>query len=623
MKGRKRKLDFKFTYKMQKRLGILFAIFCIFFAGLIGRIIYIQVHSGKKYEKIVLEQQEYSSSVIPFQRGNILDSQGTALASSIDVYNVVLDCKALNASPELKDSTEDIVHKCFPEVDIDNMKTRLTKKKNSRYQVLAKKVSFEEKEAFDKLCSERKNDDTKNNECTGIWLEKEYVRQYPYGTLAASVVGITASGNQGISGLEKYYNSELNGVNGRSYGYVSGESSVKGTVVDAENGYSIKTSIDHNIQKIAEEVVKAHNDMHVDDTHKTGSLATNVIVMEPDSGKILAMVDYPGFDLNNPRDLSAYYSEDELNAMSDEDKNKIINSLWNSNCITDTFEPGSTFKPMTIAAGLDSGKLSGNETYVCSGSLKVGDYDIHCWNHNGHGTETIGDALRDSCNVSLMQIGMQIGAKDFSYYQNLFGFGQKTGIDLPGEADTSSLLYSEKDLENNVNIATNAFGQNFNVTRIQMADAFCSIINGGKLYKPYLVTDILDSNGNVVEHNDPIVMKETVSKETSDTIKGYLREVVTDGTGKAAAVEGYDIAGKTGTAEKLPRSLENYVLSFEGFAPVDNPQVMVYVTVDTVNSADQHHDSIAKDIFRDIMTQILPYLNIEKADAATGQTSPQ
>ena len=615
MANKKKKNTNRFTFKMQGRLAVVFGLTCVFFALLILRIIYIQVKSGAKYEKIVLEQQEYSSSVIPYQRGNILDSQGTALASSIDVYNIVLDCKELNKYPKLKESTEEVVSSCFPEVDMDDFNKRLKEKKNSRYQVLAKKVSYAEKEKFDKECKARKKDKTKNNEVVGIWTEKEYVRQYPYGSLAASVIGFTASGNKGLTGLELYYNDTLNGVNGRSYGFVNGSSSVKGTVVDAKSGSSIKTSIDHNIQKIVEESILQENNARVDETHKTGSLSTSVIVMDPNTGEILALADYPSFDLNNPRDLSAYYSEDELNKMSNEDKSAKLNKLWSSNVVTNTFEPGSTFKPMTVAAGLDSGKLKGDETYLCEGHLSIGGYDIHCWETKGHGQEDIKGALRDSCNVSLMYMGMQIGADTFSYYQSLFGFGQKTGIDLPGEPNTSRLLYSKDLLKKDVNIATNAFGQNFNVTRIQMASAFCSIINGGKLYKPHIVTSVQDDNGNVLERVNPVVMKQTVSPETSKTIREDLRSVVTEGTGKTAAVEGYDIGGKTGTAEKQPRSENNYVLSFEGFAPVDNPKVMVYVTVDTVNAADQYHDLIAKQIFRDIMSKILPYMNIQPSAA--------
>ena len=601
----------RFTQRMQRRLGIIFGIACILFIVMVVKIILIQTKSGQKYEKIVLAQQEYSSTNIPFQRGNILDSQGTALASSIDVYNVVLDCKALHQSKELVKSTKEVVKMCFPEVDMTDFDKKLKENSKSQYQVLAKKVSYSEKKAFDEECKKRTKDKTKDNKVVGIWLEKQYQRQYPYGSMAASAIGFTTAGNEGVTGLEMYYNDILNGMDGRSYGYVNDDSDVEKTVVDAKSGNSIQTTIDHNIQKVVEDAIVNENAAHIDATHPRGSVHTSCVVMNPNTGSILAIADYPTYDLNNPRDLSGLYTPDQLNAMADNDKMSTLNSLWNSSVITSTFEPGSTFKPFTVAAGLDSGTLTGDETFLCTGAKEFpGGVLVHCMETNGHGVETVEGALRDSCNVALMDIGEKVGAENFAYYQRLFGFGQKTGVDLPGEAYTATLLYDKNALMKPINLQTNAFGQNFNVTMIQMASAFSSLINGGKYYKPHIVTSIKDSDGNTVKDIDPVVLKHTVSEDTSQTLRGYLRSVVTAGTGKIVAVDGYDIGGKTGTAEKLPRADKNYVLSFEGFAPVDNPQVMVYVSVDTVNSQVQYHDPIAKQIAHDIFTQILPYMNI-------------
>lgn len=612
--NRKKRIEHKkknnFTTRMQGRLGIIFSLTCILFSVLLIRILYIQLKSGRKFEKIVLQQQEFQNRIIPYQRGNILDAQGTPMASSIDVYNVILDCKELNEHENLINSTKEVLLESFPEITKEKLNV-IKDKPESRYQVLAKKVSYEEKVKFDNECKKRKEDKPKNNSVTGVWLEKEYIRQYPYNDLASSVIGFTSSDNQGLTGLEAYYNSTLNGVNGRSYGYVNGSNNIEGTVVDAKSGYSIQMSIDHNIQQTVEDVVKKYNNMRTDSIHKTGSISTTVVVMDPNSGKILALCDYPSYDLNHPRKLDHLYTEGQEKALSPEDKSDALNRLWNSVTVTNTFEPGSTFKPITVAAGLETGKLKLNDTFFCSGSIDINGDIVHCWKWEGHGQETIENALRDSCNVAIMKMGQKIGAKDFSQYQKLFGFNGRTGIDLPGEPNTSKLLYDEKQLERTINLSTNAFGQNFNITRMQMASAFCTVINGGKLYKPYLVTKVLDENRNVLKENSPIIMKNTISKETSDILRQYLRTVVTSGTGKKAQVPGYDIGGKTGTAEKIPRKLNNYVLSFEGFCPVDNPKVMTYVTVDTVNSPDQYNDSIAKDIFREVMEQILPYLNVE------------
>lgn len=261
----------RFTQRMQRRLGIIFGIACILFIVMVVKIILIQTKSGQKYEKIVLAQQEYSSTNIPFQRGNILDSQGTALASSIDVYNVVLDCKALHQSKELVKSTKEVVKMCFPEVDMTDFDKKLKENSKSQYQVLAKKVSYSEKKAFDEECKKRTKDKTKDNEVVGIWLEKQYQRQYPYGSMAASAIGFTTAGNEGVTGLEMYYNDILNGMDGRSYGYVNDDSDVEKTVVDAKSGNSIQTTIDHNIQKVVEDAIINENAAHIDATHPRGA----------------------------------------------------------------------------------------------------------------------------------------------------------------------------------------------------------------------------------------------------------------------------------------------------------------------------------------------------------------
>ena len=257
--------------------------------------------------------------------------------------------------------------------------------------------------------------------------------------------------------------------------------------------------------------------------------------------------------------------------------------------------------------------LTGDESYVCNGVLHVGDHDIHCSNRDGHGTQSLKVALENSCNVALMQIGSAIGKEQFVRYQQLFGFGQSTGIDLPGEA--AGLLYSLEDMDSST-LATNAFGQNFNVTMTQLAASFCSLINGGNYYEPHVVKQIQDENGNVTENKDPVLVRHTISKETSDIIKDYMLGVVEEGTAKTAAVEGYDVGGKTGTAEKLPRGNGKYLVSFIGYAPQENPQVMVYVVIDEPNVDNQANSKLATTMASQIMTEILPYLGVEKsADA--------
>lgn len=626
-KRKRRKKSQRLQVWMQRKLILFFGGICVLFVFLIGRIVYIETTSGQKYEKIVLAQQEYSSKVIPYRRGNIEDSKGTVLASSIDVYNVILDCKELNRYPELIDSTMEVLAQCFPEVDITDARARLTDKPDSQYEVLAKKVSYEEESAFETASDERSSDKVEDNEVAGIWAEKEYTRQYPYGSLAASIIGFSSSGNYGVTGLENQYNDKLNGVNGRSYGYVNEDSDVEKTVIEPENGKTIVTSIDANIQAIVETELQNWNNAHLLNDYtleakSTGSVNTACLVMNPNTGEILALASYPFFDLNNPRDLSAYYSEEELAAMTEEQKMDILNGLWQNYAVTHTFEPGSTFKTFTIATGLDTGTLTGNETYNCTGSLNINGDPIHCWKTAGHGVETVGTALRDSCNVALMGMAASIGARNFSSYQSRFGFGQKTNIDLPGEPRTASLLYTEEQLEQYINLATNSFGQNFNTTMVQLASAFCSVINGGKLYQPHLATAIKDDSGNIVENIEPVVLKQTISEDTCDIMRQYLRSVVREGTGTASQVAGYSVMGKTGTAEKQPRSENNHVVSFIGAVPAEDPELVIYVAIDTPNVGSQDTCHGSGEITHNILTQILPYLNVptmaeEKAAGVT------
>lgn len=602
---------------MQRKLLISFLIICALFVGLIGRLMFIEYSSGERYEKIVLSQQEYDSTTIPFQRGNIVDSKGTVLATSVDVYNVILDCKVLNANDAtVIASTVEAVAECFPEIGREAVEEELEDNPDSQYSVLAKKVSYEEMSKFTDLQEERREDDDPDNNITGVWFEKEYKRVYPYGSMAAATLGFTTSGNVGVVGLENQYNSVLNGVNGRSYGYLNNDSDLEQTVIEAQNGNTLVTTLDANIQSIVEQEILNFNQQYTNE-NGLGSKNTAVLVMDPDTGGILAMAQYPGFDLNNPWDLSAYYTLEELTAMSEQDQLNILNQLWKNYAVTNTYEPGSTAKPFTVAGGLESGALKGDETFVCDGGEQIAGYNVRCVNRNGHGLETIQDALVNSCNDALMQMSYRIGPVTFSQFQSLFGFGQRTWIDLPGETSTASLIYDEKALESTINLATNSFGQNFNVTMVQMASAFCSLVNGGKLYQPHLVERITDDAGNTVQEIEPVLRKQTISKEVSDQMKQYLRAVVTDGSASAAGVDGYDVGGKTGTAQKFDtetgqRAKGKYLVSFIGYAPQEHPEVLVYVIVDEPNVEDQAHSSYALGIAHNILQQILPYMNISR-----------
>ena len=617
----------KFNKKMQKKLVVLFVIIALLLLGLM----YIEHTSGKKYEKKVLSQQKYDSTVIPYQRGNITDCKGTILATSVDVYNVILDCKVLNSDSADIDPTIDALITCFPQLNETDLRNLITDKPKSQYNVLAKKLSYEEIQAFEdmqaaeKEASDKKSGDAeKKGKINGVWFEKEYQREYPYGSLASAVVGFTTSGNLGMNGVENSYNSVLNGTNGREYGYLNSDSNFEKTVIDAQNGNDVTLTIDANIQKIVEDKIAAFEEEYRDAAREgAGSKHVGVIVMNPQNAEVLAMANYPNYDSSNPRDLSAYYTQEEIDAMDDDAELDALNQLWSNFCITYTYEPGSTVKPFTVACGLDTGTLDPNRTFICDGYETISGHDIHCVNTNGHGLETVEDALKNSCNDALMQMSYDIGPENFSKYQQIFGFGTKTNIDLPGEARTDSLIYTEDQLST-INLATNSFGQNFNVTMIQVASAFCSIINGGNYYQPHVVKKITDENGNVIQEDNGTLLKKTVSSSTSELLKQYLYATVSDGTGKYAKVPGYSMGGKTGTAQKLPRGQGNYLVSFIGFAPVDNPQLLVYVVVDEPNAEEEFHSTFAQEIAKGIFEETLPYLNIypDEDIVVTEETDP-
>ena len=621
----------KFNKKMQKKLVVLFVIIALLLLGLIVRLMYIEHTSGKKYEKKVLSQQKYDSTVIPYQRGNITDCKGTILATSVDVYNVILDCKVLNSDSADIDPTIDALITCFPQLNETDLRNLITDKPKSQYNVLAKKLSYEEIRAFEdmqaaeKEASDKKSGDAeKKGKINGVWFEKEYQREYPYGSLASAVVGFTTSGNLGMNGVENSYNSVLNGTNGREYGYLNSDSNFEKTVIDAQNGNDVTLTIDANIQKIVEDKIAAFEEEYRDAAREgAGSKHVGVIVMNPQNAEVLAMANYPNYDSSNPRDLSAYYTQEEIDAMDDDAELDALNQLWSNFCITYTYEPGSTVKPFTVACGLDTGTLDPNRTFICDGYETISGHDIHCVNTNGHGLETVEDALKNSCNDALMQMSYDIGPENFSKYQQIFGFGTKTNIDLPGEARTDSLIYTEDQLST-INLATNSFGQNFNVTMVQVASAFCSIINGGNYYQPHVVKKITDENGNVIQEDNGTLLKKTVSSSTSELLKQYLYATVSDGTGKYAKVPGYSMGGKTGTAQKLPRGQGNYLVSFIGFAPVDNPQLLVYVVVDEPNAEEEFHSTFAQEIAKGIFEETLPYLNIypDEDIVVTEETDP-
>lgn len=600
----------KFSKIMQKKLVLLFSLVVLAFAILIGRIIQINAMNGEKYTKVVLDQQQYDSRVIPFRRGDIVDRNGTKLATSERVYNVILDVKAMLEKDEYQEPTIKVLKDCFgiAEEDVEEL---VESSPESRYNILLKGVDYNTAKEFEAI----DEDEEKHPNVKGIWLEEDYVRKYPYNSLASDVIGFSNADDVGTIGLEASYNAILNGVDGREYGYLEEGALLERTIKEAENGNTIVSTIDAELQKIVEKHILEFNEAYKDNAEKgNGSLNTAVIIADPQSGEILAQASYPNFDLNKPRDISAYYTEKELKKMKEEEKVEILNNLWRDFCVSDSYEPGSTAKPFTVAAGLETGKIRGNEVYTCGGSLVVAEdtEPINCHYTAGHGTQTIAQSIANSCNVAMMEMIKVIGAEDFYRYQSIFGFGAQTGIDLPGEAEG---ILQDPELVGPVDLATNSFGQNFNVTMEQMVAGMSALINGGNYYEPHVVKQIQDENGNVIETKESVLKKRVISEQTSTMLKQYMKTVMEGtGTGASAAVERYDIGGKTGTAEKYPRNSGKHLLSFIGYAPQDEPEVLIYVVIDEPNTESQEDSSLVLNLARSIMEEAFPYMNISTID---------
>jgi len=625
--NKRKKPIFKFSKAMRMKLMVLFTCITLLFCALIGRLMYINYTSGEKYKEKVLSMQSYDSVTIPYQRGDILDSNGTVLATSVAVYNVIMDCSVMNATTKVDgenvkkyvEPTLEALLECFPDLDEQTLRGYLKNKPDSKYIILKKKLSYDEIQPFINMQEAVDEDGNKlNPNIRGVWFEKEFQRYYPFDSLASSVIGFVSSGNVGTVGLENYYNSTLNGINGREYGYLNSDSDFEKTVIAPTHGSTLVTTIDANIQSIVEKKIKEFNDTYRDNyTEGDGSANTAVIILDPNTGAVLAMAQKTVFDLNNPRDLTGIMTEEEKAEATNEQILAELNKVWRNYCISETFEPGSVQKPFTIAGGLETGKLNINMTFECDGHEEIGGHKISCVNTRGHGIETLEKTLMDSCNDSIMQMTYLLGIDTFSKYQGIFNFGQKTGIDLPGEANTAGLIYTAENMTK-VDMATNAFGQNYNATMIQMASAFASVINGGYYYQPYLVEKVLDADGKTISKTEPTLLKQTISNSTSGILKKYLYNTVTSGTAKHVKVDGYSMGGKTGTAEKLPRGNEKYLVSYAGFAPYDNPQLLIYCIVDEPNSEEQDHSYYAQNICREILKEVLPYMNIYQDEELTG-----
>ena len=637
----------RFTMSMQRKLIWLFMIILFCFIGLSVRLIVINRNKGQEYTKQVFSQQAYENETIPYKRGKITDCKGTVLADSQLVYNVIVDSKAVLSNDNYLEPTLDALEKLG--ADAERVREYIQKNPSSQYFIARKNLPYSEKKKYDTQLEEGiKEEDAQKlgdkyryySNIKGIWFESNYSRTYPSGDLISDVIGFANGANEGSFGLEEYYNDILNGTEGRIYGYLDDNLSLERTTVAARDGDNLVLTIDENIQSIVVKHLKRFGEQYQDNDHY-GNGANNIgcIIMDVNNGEIKAMASYPTFDLSDPYNTDAllgmplltdsgeltgdYISKTTISLLSEEERLQALTSLWRNYCISSTYEPGSVSKPFTVAAGLETGAVSPDDTYYCEGYLDVAGNKIGCHNIYGDGTLTVGEAVERSCNVALMYMADDIGYEDFCEYQNIFNFGLRTNIDLADEARTENLIYKAEDM-GEADLATNSFGQNFDVTMIQMITAFSSIVNGGIYYEPHIVSKITSPSGATVKTIEPRILKKTVSEETSTLLKEYMVQVVEgeNGTGKTARPAGYRIGGKTGTAETLPRDNGEYVVSFMGYAPVDDPQIAIYVVVDrpNVEKGEKQADAkFATGIVRNILTEVLPYMNIYMTEELTDE----
>ena len=620
---RKKKKRKVFLNRQRRHLSYLMIAIVISSAFMVGRFAYIMLKHGEEYSAEALTQRNYTSQIIPYRRGDIRDCNGTVLATSDKIYSLVLSPHSIIGDPD----SESDQAKRKKTIAALKEQFRLSdteieeglKNDASKYYVVRKGLSYDEVRPFMDLMD-------KDGDIIGVSFEESYERVYPYNELACHVLGYVVAGNVGQGGLEDSYNEELNGIDGRSYAFLDDGNHLQHATENPRNGYNLVTTIDIEVQRIIQEnALTLQKDMNPKNI--------SVLVMKPKTCEILGLYNLHQFDPNDAYNINAirYQYPDVADAdyeqfvknMSEEDYLDSLNQVWRNFVLSDTFEPGSTFKTFTLAGALDDNILAGDESFYCDGHQKVADWDIYCSEHDGHGMVDLPTAFAYSCNDTFMQIGAMMGRTVFAKYQSIFGFGRRTGIDILGEMSNeslSNLIYSEDRL-NEVELATSAFGQSVSVTMIQLATAFCSVINGGYYYQPHIVKRIEDENGNVIKSYGNTLIRRTISEETSNKMRGILQSVVEHGTGWRTAMEGYTIGGKTGTAEKL--KLENgvlkradgkFILSFIGFAPVEDPEVMIYCVVDEPDVPQQDMSGAGTELFHRISKELFPYLNIYRTN---------
>lgn len=562
----------------RKKVMIVFVAFFFIMMFLIGRLVYLMIfcseYYGNKAENLHERERDIKAA-----RGKLLDANGTVLATNKSVCTISVIHNQM-------EEPEKVIAMLVKELGISEETARKRVEKVSSIERVKTNVAKETGDAI------------RAYGLSGVKVDEDYKRYYPYGTLASKVLGFTGADNQGILGLEVKYDEYLQGTNGKILTLTdargieienAGESRL-----EPVNGYDLCLSLDYNIQMYCEQAAKKV-------CTKKSADSVSVIVMNPQNGELMAMVNYPEFDLNDPFTLVG----DNGEAVSAEEKQNLLNKMWRNQCISDTYEPGSTFKIITAAAALEEGVVKLDDAFFCPGYKIVEDRRIRCARTTGHGAETFETGIMNSCNPVFMELGERLGAENFVGYFKQFGLLSKTNIDLPGEAGT--IMHKTENI-GPVELATISFGQSFQITPIQLVTTVSSIINGGTRVTPHFGVSVQDADGNTAKTFSYEMHENICTAETSETMRYLLEKVVSEGTGKNAKIEGFSIGGKTATSQTLPRSDHKYISSFLGFAPADNPQVLVLVVINNPQGI-YYGGTIAAPVAKEIFENILPYLD--------------
>lgn len=565
------------TFNRKKVMIVFVAVFFIMMF-LIGRLVYLMIfcseYYGNKAENLHERERDIKAA-----RGKLLDANGTVLATNKSVCTISVIHNQM-------EEPEKVIAMLVKELGISEETARKRVEKVSSIERVKTNVAKETGDAI------------RAYGLSGVKVDEDYKRYYPYGTLASKVLGFTGADNQGILGLEVKYDEYLQGTNGKILTLTdargieienAGESRL-----EPVNGYDLCLSLDYNIQMYCEQAAKKV-------CTKKSADSVSVIVMNPQNGELMAMVNYPEFDLNDPFTLVG----DNGEAVSAEEKQNLLNKMWRNQCISDTYEPGSIFKIITAAAALEEGVVKLDDAFFCPGYKIVEDRRIRCARTTGHGAETFETGIMNSCNPVFMELGERLGAENFVGYFKQFGLLSKTNIDLPGEAGT--IMHKTENI-GPVELATISFGQSFQITPIQLVTTVSSIINGGTRVTPHFGVSVQDADGNTVKTFSYETHENICTAETSETMRYLLEKVVLEGTGKNAKIEGFSIGGKTATSQTLPRSDHKYISSFLGFAPADNPQVLVLVVINNPQGI-YYGGTIAAPVAKEIFENILPYLD--------------